>query len=193
MKINGVRINGSVFQKTYRGRDGKSRKTNTWFMKFRSNGVIVTKPTGTADYDVAIELLKACLHNEQAPSEMFREQIERSALVLRAARNSAQSSVGAASELIVAVHLMNCGYHVYRSMSPDAPCDLVAVGDGRTLRIEVKTASTRNGRMIHPSVSQPREAYDHLAIVTRGMGVSFRPSLRTVSDAVSDQPIKEAV
>jgi len=47
---------------------------------------------------------------------------------------------GAIGELVVCVDLLRRGYDVYRAMSPSCPCDLVAIKDGVTYRVEVKTA-----------------------------------------------------
>lgn len=46
---------------------------------------------------------------------------------------------GAMTELAVCVDLLAKGYDVYRSVSPSALCDLIAVMGKRTIRIEVKT------------------------------------------------------
>lgn len=48
------------------------------------------------------------------------------------------SSIGAACELIVCADLLSKGYHVFRSMSPTAPYDLVVTMKEKTIRVEVK-------------------------------------------------------
>ena len=47
--------------------------------------------------------------------------------------------MGAASELRGAAHLLSRGYEVFRSVSPHAGADLVAIKGGEVLRVEVKS------------------------------------------------------
>ena len=55
-------------------------------------------------------------------------------------------TLGALSELQVAVDLMAKGYHVFRALSPDCPCDLVAFRPGEPpVRIEVMTVPRSPG------------------------------------------------
>ena len=49
------------------------------------------------------------------------------------------STVGAISELAVCSDLLSKGYDVFRSVSPAAPCDLIAHKEGKLIRVEVKT------------------------------------------------------
>lgn len=49
------------------------------------------------------------------------------------------STVGAMSELIVAVDLMKLGKHVFRALSPSCPCDLVILEGGKLITVEVRT------------------------------------------------------
>src|SRR3990167_2971874 len=61
------------------------------------------------------------------------------------------STVGAISELIVAVDLMQKGWEVFRSLSPSCSCDLAILKNGKLVRIEVKTGRfTTNGRPQYP-------------------------------------------
>lgn len=49
-------------------------------------------------------------------------------------------TTGALNELLVCTDLLERGYHVFRSVSPSCPCDLVAYRPGQIpRRIEVKT------------------------------------------------------
>lgn len=72
-------------------------------------------------------------------------------------------TAGAIGELVACAHLMQLGYHVYRSESPAAPFDLVAYRDGVCHRVEVKcVTSTRNS----PQFSYPKnDQWDMLAVV----------------------------
>jgi hypothetical protein len=49
---------GSVFQKTYRDRNGRTRKTATWYLKYYANGKAIEASSGTDDYDEAVGMLK---------------------------------------------------------------------------------------------------------------------------------------
>jgi PD-(D/E)XK endonuclease len=53
-----------------------------------------------------------------------------------------RSQRGALSELRVSVKLIELGYEVYRAMSSHSSCDMVAIKNGKTLRIEVKSGAT---------------------------------------------------
>jgi hypothetical protein len=54
------------------------------------------------------------------------------------------NTVGALSELRVAVDLLENGFEVFRALSPACSCDLIACKNGRTIRVEVRTGY-RNG------------------------------------------------
>jgi hypothetical protein len=47
-----------VFRKNYKDRHGRTRKSETWFLKFYVNGSPVEKSTGTTDYNEAVILLR---------------------------------------------------------------------------------------------------------------------------------------
>ena len=49
-------------------------------------------------------------------------------------------NIGAKNELVVAADLIEKGFNVFRSLTPNAPFDLVAYRNKRLYRIEVKTA-----------------------------------------------------
>ena len=48
-------------------------------------------------------------------------------------------TIGAISELEVATDLMKRGYAVFRAVSPACFCDLIAIGRGSVLKLEVRT------------------------------------------------------
>lgn len=56
------------------------------------------------------------------------------------------STVGAVSELTVAIQLMNQGFEVYRNLSPNGSADLVIIRNGVNRSIEVRTSNTINGK-----------------------------------------------
>ena len=49
-------------------------------------------------------------------------------------------NLGAKNELVVAIDLIEKGFNVFRSLTPNAPFDLVAYRNKQLYRIEVKTA-----------------------------------------------------
>lgn len=48
-------------------------------------------------------------------------------------------TVGAVSEMAIAIDLMRNGYSVFRALSPACFCDLIACKDDKTLKIECRT------------------------------------------------------
>lgn len=54
--------------------------------------------------------------------------------------NIPPNTVGAISELVAAADLMSKGYSVFRALSTTCYCDLIAVKDGTTYHVEVRTA-----------------------------------------------------
>ncbi len=57
------------------------------------------------------------------------------------------STRGAVGELIVANVLLMGGFEVFRSLSPNAKCDLVAIKGTDTLKIEVRSGQVNNDRV----------------------------------------------
>lgn len=89
------------------------------------------------------------------------------------------STVGAMHEMVVATDLMRRGYHVFRALSPSAPCDLAILKDTRLIRVEVRTGQRRLDGTITCHV-QPKDIgrSDILAIVLNGENaVTYRPDL----------------
>lgn len=66
----------SVYQSSYKGRDGKRHKSTTWFLKYYVNGKPVRDSTGTEDRDEAIRILRQKLASVARYSE-FSQQVER--------------------------------------------------------------------------------------------------------------------
>lgn len=87
------------------------------------------------------------------------------------------STMGAISELRVAVDLLQQGYAVFRALSPSCPCDLAILLNGTLLRIEVKTAYRTTGGQIMPrNKPQGTQAYDVLACVLPD-SIIYKPDL----------------
>lgn len=82
--------------------------------------------------------------------------------------------VGAAAELVAAADLMRRGFPVYRACAPAANFDLVAVVEGRLLRVEVRSASlSASGRLYCHAPA--RDRWDVLAMVDQHGAVTYRP------------------
>jgi len=54
-------------------------------------------------------------------------------------KGNTPGTTGAISELRVAIDLLSKGFNVFRSMSPNSPCDLAILKNGDLLKIEVRT------------------------------------------------------
>jgi hypothetical protein len=79
--------------------------------------------------------------------------------------------VGASSELLVCADLLLKGFEVFRSVSTNCSCDIVALKNGKLLRVESKTVADK-GKI--PSADKAK--FDILAVVTDG-GVTYHPAL----------------
>jgi hypothetical protein len=76
---------------------------------------------------------------------------------------------GAISEMLVASDLLDRGYEVFRSVSQDCSCDLLALKDGKASRIEVRTGYSNKGGTVGCSISEKDFGrFDILAIVLDG-------------------------
>lgn len=80
--------------------------------------------------------------------------------------NLPTGTVGAMSELVVCADMMRDGWNVFRALSPNCPCDLIAMKPGRLVRIEVRTGRmTEGGRASYPWSSNDIGKSDVLAVV----------------------------
>lgn len=75
------------------------------------------------------------------------------------------SSKGAAHELAVCADLLMRGYHVFRSVSPGCPCDLITMRDGILTRIEVKTLTPNFDLVTFVRSLRKNHQFDVVAIV----------------------------
>lgn len=86
-------------------------------------------------------------------------------------------NTGALSELLTAADLIKKGCHVFRSVSPAAPCDMIILKDGKLRRVEVTTGQ----RLANNELSSPahdKEKYDILATVIIEEGfIKYEPEL----------------
>lgn len=93
-------------------------------------------------------------------------------------KGNSSGTIGAISELVAAIDLGRKGYEVFRAISPAASCDLIALKNTFTYRIEVRTGS----KLINSSHSCYRhrigyDRQDFLAIVLPNDTVIYEPPL----------------
>lgn len=85
-------------------------------------------------------------------------------------------TLGALNEIIVAKDLFLRGYEVFRPMSPGASCDLIAVNNGKVIRVEVRRAYRRpDGKICALAKAHP-ERYDVFAKVV-GETIYYEPDI----------------
>jgi Holliday junction resolvase len=81
-----------------------------------------------------------------------------------------KGKTGAISELLVCANLLEKGYEVFRSVSQDCSCDLLAMKDNKILKIEVKTvAINKNGSLNYGIAKENINRFDILANVVDGI------------------------
>ena len=79
-------------------------------------------------------------------------------------------------EMLVAVDLLRRGFYVYRSLTPNSPCDLAIVKDDQFLRIEVKTGIiSLSGKLSWASTKN--QLFDILAVVEHSGVITYYPDL----------------
>jgi len=101
-------------------------------------------------------------HNRRSfCSPKCRKNYEKS---LRPKRKTCQATTGAISEYLVVSDLLKNGFNVYRSVSPSAPVDMIAIKSNKIFRVEVKTAVRwpSTGKL---NFGSPKHEYDILAKV----------------------------
>lgn len=101
------------------------------------------------------------------------------------------STVGALSELRIATDLLTKGYYVYRSVSPNGPCDLIAMHGNIIIRIEVSTALIKTDGKFSSSNKDASYIYDVRALISQdGNRIEYKPDIpdisRTDSKALPD-------
>uniref|UniRef100_A0A6M3IQ58 Uncharacterized protein n=1 Tax=viral metagenome TaxID=1070528 RepID=A0A6M3IQ58_9ZZZZ len=83
-------------------------------------------------------------------------------------KGTSSGTTGAISELRVAVDLLSKGFNVFRSLSPNSPCDLAVLKNGRLRRIEVRTTFLGTSGKPNSAVNKKDDLsnIDHYAFVT---------------------------
>lgn len=89
----------------------------------------------------------------------------------------APATTGALAELLISADLLKRGYEVFRALSPSCSCDLMVLKDGKTIRVEVKTAYRNkiSGNIMRSPVKPG--AFDLVAMVIGGIEILYTPEL----------------
>lgn len=154
--------------KPKKGSGGVYLRGRIWHIHYSKDGIMRRESAKTEDRSVAEKLLARRTEEvKDVTWSGFKGVSSRAAGLL--SREQTFLTIGAISELIVATDLMNHGHAVYRSLSPNAPFDLVSV-DPDTLqvsRVEVKTGTFKNDRLHKLRSPLDGAAFDLLAVVSR--------------------------
>lgn len=88
-----------------------------------------------------------------------------------------KASTGAISEMVVCADLLKMGFSVFRSISAACDCDIIAMKDGRIIRVEVKTAyKLPSGSILCPKKKSQAGKHDVLAMVfLRENSITYKP------------------
>jgi hypothetical protein len=93
---------------------------------------------------------------------------------------SGRANTGAVSELLASADLLRRGYDVFRAVSPQCPCDLVAMRDGVCLRVEVRTGTPYLATGTVGVPLRETDRFDVLAVVVADtigyLGKQFDPA-----------------
>lgn len=163
-------------------------RSTIWWVKYQVAGEPRYESTKSQDREYAEEYLRLRVAHANSRVPMVERMLAQGLDQLRTRAESCQGTIGAVSELMVSIYLMNHGFDVFRSLSPNATCDLIALRYGKMCRIEVKTVGIKkSGKIMRPYLRNP-DRYDHLAMVGRGNGIFFEPHL-DVSDRLPRNPV----
>lgn len=92
--------------------------------------------------------------------------------------NCSRPMRGAWAELLVAVDLIGRGYEIFTAAYGSSSCDMLALREGKTLRVEVKLGQWNGSKHTASINSDRRKSFDLLAIVARdGKEVRYLPEL----------------
>lgn len=98
-------------------------------------------------------------------------------------------SIGAYGEMIVCADLLSRGFDVFRSVSPSAKCDIVAIGrfTGKTFRIESRMGRVQPKGKLQFN-SRGWQGYDLLAVVVDMTKVIYKPDT-AYRELIAEMPI----
>lgn len=115
-------------------------RASIWWVKYHVAGEPRYESTKSQDREYAEEYLRLRVAHANSRVPMVERMLAQGLDQLRTRAESCQGTIGAVSELMVSIYLMNHGFDVFRSLSPNACCDLIALRYGNMIRIEVKAS-----------------------------------------------------
>lgn len=80
---------------------------------------------------------------------------------------------------MVCVDLLRKGWHVFRAVSPQSPCDLIAIKGICTIQIEVRTAGTRSKK---GKIYAPKHGKHDVLAVVKDFQIEYSPALPVVEE-----------
>lgn len=102
------------------------------------------------------------------PTKIYRPRRGDKSL-LRYSIQMSPHTVGAICELQVCADMLRLGFDVFRSVSPHAKCDLIAMREGKFFRVEVRAAKK--------GICSTKGDYECLAAVNPGGEIIYKPTL----------------
>ena len=92
-----------------------------------------------------------------------------------------KGNVGALSELLISADLFKRGYSVFRSLSPNAPCDLIILKNNHLLKVEVKTTyhSLYTNKITTPFKANRKFDVLALVVIKKNL-IIYKPELKEV-------------
>jgi hypothetical protein len=158
----------------------------TWWCRYSVRGLRYEESCKTPHRGVAEEYLRIRVERGTPWRDRDVDRLAAAQIVELPDRDIAcQGRIGAISEMLVAVDLMNKGYEVFRPMSAHACCDIVAIKDNIVVRFEVKTGAMRSDGSITKSTIRNRGSFDVLATLVRGKLIVYNPPLNCRSGEIS--------
>lgn len=86
-------------------------------------------------------------------------------------------TIGCISEMLVCADLLQKGWHVYRSISPHAPDDLVARREKKTVAVEVRSGRQNRAGVISCAKPIREKTWDVLAVVLPSGEIHYQPEI----------------
>jgi hypothetical protein len=148
------------------------KRGKNWYVQIWHEGKQYVRSSKSQDRDDAERFLERLKAEKNWPIS-----IDTSSLI----SNERQGHIGCISELYVSTDLMNRGVEVFKSLSSHCSCDLIALFDGKMIRVEVKTGDTSHYKPLVP-ISRHRHLgkFDLLAVVDRKRGIVYYPAIESM-------------
>jgi hypothetical protein len=121
--------------------------------------------------------------------EQSKEEHERGIRIARGGRPRSTlptSTIGALAEFRVACDLLSNGFEVFRSVTPNASCDLLILRGGNLLRVEVRSTFKRHTGVLVPKYHwwKDKGRQDVFAFVAPDGEIRYIPDIRGLTETV---------